>query len=226
MERYRFNQHKTAFLASRILLKTCLAEYLSCALSDIRFTLNAYGKPELPPEINPHGVHFNLSHSGDYSVVALHTQPVGIDTEKLDRTTDMLKIAQHNFHPLEIAQLENQPANAPLGLYLWMLKEAYIKYIGKGLAHPLREFYFLLDQHRLHCGSEDKSASPGAALLKIAGGCVAAVCHAPAQLEWHAYSLQDQGVVRVAELEWLAQTAPVDKSTHIPLKAINAGPLL
>lgn len=97
------------------------------------------GKPYLTdyPE-----VHFNLSHSGDWVVVAVSNEFVGIDVEKRVPTDKCKDIAKRFFHPEEIMDLDLYK-DAMLGwrfLHYWTCKEAYVKYLGTGLRTPLNQF--------------------------------------------------------------------------------------
>lgn len=206
--RYKFEKHKTAFLASRILLKTGLHYYLGGEIADIAFTYNAFGKPEIIAEQNPTGIHFNLTHSDDYILLAVYHSALGIDTENLDRKANILNIARHNFHPKEIFQLENAPNQIALGFYFWMLKEAYIKYIGKGLSQRLTEFYFERNQQELIFGFDNQPhLKLGAALLEIAGRCTAAICYNGGEVEWHAKEVSDFGNIQSVPVSIMAQTS-------------------
>lgn len=95
------------------------------------------GKPMLSdyPDI-----HYNLSHSGHYVVCGLGSQPVGVDIQKMERPN--LKLARRFFASSEADWLWALPAGQQTrGFYdLWALKEAYMKYTGKGFGLPLHAF--------------------------------------------------------------------------------------
>ena len=84
---------------------------------------------------------FNISHSGDYAVLALSDGRVGIDVEKI-RPVDF-KIAEACFHGKELESFNFDPDKRPENFYrLWTLKESFIKAVGQGLSYPLKYFYF------------------------------------------------------------------------------------
>jgi len=79
------------------------------------------------------GIHFNISHSGDYWCVAFSKREVGVDIEVLRDVPDRLreKILCDGEEPLEVASSEFYN----LGLLkTWVLKEAYVKYKGTGVS--------------------------------------------------------------------------------------------
>nr|WP_159065816.1 4'-phosphopantetheinyl transferase superfamily protein [Gorillibacterium timonense] len=104
----------------------------------LRFGKNEYGKPFFE---NERSIHFNLSHSGDWVVAVMGSQPVGIDVEQM-KEMDYHSIARSFFAIDEYNDLLEQPANKQLDYFysLWTRKESYIKQRGLGLSIPLDSF--------------------------------------------------------------------------------------
>ncbi|HEY6528734.1 MAG TPA: 4'-phosphopantetheinyl transferase superfamily protein [Cellvibrionaceae bacterium] len=206
-ERFKFDQHRQAFLASRVLLKTALASRLNCAISQLAFTSGPQGKPELIAELNQDAWQFNLTHSDKWALVAIDKQAVGIDTENMQRSTNILNIARHNFHPLEVDFLTGKANEPRWGFYYWMLKEAYIKYLGVGLSQSLLEFYFVWQQPLLF-GSEKSLPVPAAAVFSWAEDEVAALCYSPSSnVTLRVQQLTREGVWVPLDFHLLTQTA-------------------
>jgi 4'-phosphopantetheinyl transferase len=87
------------------------------------------------------GPHFNLSHSGDYALLAIGDGPVGVDVEKWEPwfEAEWRALSRHSLHEEERAALEKSaaPSGTPPAKFffdLWTLKESYMKMLGKGLA--------------------------------------------------------------------------------------------
>lgn len=120
----------------------------------LRMTQGEDGKPMLSdyPDI-----HFNLSHSGHYVVCGLGSRPVGVDIQKMELPN--LKLARRFFASSEADWLFALAAeNQTRGFYdLWALKEAYMKYTGKGFNLPMHAF-------RVDCQNE-RSINPGTAIV-------------------------------------------------------------
>lgn len=205
-ERFAFDRHRLAFLASRKLLKTALAQKLNCAVTQLAFMQGPQGKPSLLPVLNPAGWEFNLTHSDNWALVALDVTPIGIDTENLQRRSDIVNIARHNFHPLEIDFLSSKSDQPQWGFYYWMLKEAYIKFLGTGLSQSLKEFYFDWGES-LVFGAEKPMPIPLAAVLQWQSDGVAAVCCKPGPIKFCLFELQHSGEFLPVEHSVLAQTA-------------------
>ncbi len=72
---------------------------------------------------------FNLSHSGDYLVLAVGDVPIGVDIEKITRVRP--KVMERYFSDSEKEKVAKEGADA---FYeIWTKKESYIKYTGNGL---------------------------------------------------------------------------------------------
>ena len=98
----------------------------------------AHGKPELSGGT---GVHFNLSHAGDYAAAVFDDGAVGIDVERARLVN--VNVMQRQFTAAENAYLRSKP---DAFLRLWTRKESYCKAVGEGLHLPLSSFDVLEDQ--------------------------------------------------------------------------------
>jgi 4'-phosphopantetheinyl transferase len=84
--RFHFEADRRRWSRSRSALRTILSRYIGIPQLDLEFRIGEHGKPALE---NP-GPHFNLSHSGDWAVVAVSAQaPVGIDVERVRENVDI-----------------------------------------------------------------------------------------------------------------------------------------
>jgi len=150
------------------------------------------GKPMLSdyPDI-----HFNLSHSGHYVVCGLGFQPVGVDIQKMERPN--LKLARRFFASSEADWLLALPvAKQARGFYdLWALKEAYMKYTGKGFKLPLHAF-------QVDCQNES-AINPGA-LIVVDGNSMAVVIKNYPELENYVLWGVTDRIGFQEKLEWIS----------------------
>ncbi len=75
---------------------------------------------------------FNLSHSGDFVMLAISDTPVGCDIERKRKAI----LSHHVFHPKELELLRSLPEGNARDyefLRLWTTKEAFLKAIGTGI---------------------------------------------------------------------------------------------
>jgi len=145
-ERYRFPRHRHEYLVAHALLRSCLSRYAEQPPQDWRFSINAYGQPEIQVEQGEPPLRFNLSHTEGLVTCAItRAADVGIDVEyggQPVRAEDLAAIAAAHFAPVELAELARLTGIAWRHRFfdIWTLKEAYIKAQGKGLSLPLQQF--------------------------------------------------------------------------------------
>lgn len=134
-------------------LQEVLSEELGIPMEALCYTYGKYGKPELDYtcmakngkfpiniEETPQ-IHFNMSHSGDYVVIGVSDENIGIDIEYKSR--NYLSVAKRCFHRQEyeeIIGLDTEEEQKKRFLEIWTMKEAYIKWEGKGMSIPLNSF--------------------------------------------------------------------------------------
>lgn len=99
-----------------------------------------FGKPYL----KDCELHFNVSHSGEYLVIAISEKPVGIDIQEPKNIRDGMyrKVVQ----PEECVLIgEDRQEDF---LRLWTLKESFVKAEGKGLRISMKDYYFEVENDR------------------------------------------------------------------------------
>lgn len=147
-DRYRFDHSKREYLLTRALVRTTLSRYAAVAPAAWTFRQNAWGRPDIDrPDLG--WLRFNLTNSrGLIACAVTRDRDVGVDVEDTLRAGETVEIADRFFSPIEVAALRALPRSAQRGRFFdyWTLKEAYIKARGMGLAIPLDQFSFLLDQ--------------------------------------------------------------------------------
>lgn len=122
-----------AFGDSRSALLTLAAGLLLYAIfgeqaRGARFERGRRGKPHLADRAP-----FNITHAGDYAVLALSAQTVGVDLERF-RPIDWRRIAERFFHPIERAFLASSSEPEKDFFRIWTLKESYLKAEGTGFS--------------------------------------------------------------------------------------------
>lgn len=123
---------RARFLLARGMLRRSLAWLRGEAPAAVAIELGAHGKPRCAG-----GPEFNLSHSGDIILLALHpSSPVGVDVERERSVRDWESIARRLFTGTELEALLRQPRHQQERAFLrqWSRFEAEIKARGCGLA--------------------------------------------------------------------------------------------
>lgn len=138
---FRHWQDAQRTLLGYSLLSQLLNQRTGIPREKLVLTFDYYGKPHLEGS----GIHFNLSHSGDWIACVIGDHPIGVDVEGIQPID--LEIANHFFAKSEVADLMILPAEKRLPYFftLWSLKESYIKAEGLGVSIPLDSFWFHVD---------------------------------------------------------------------------------
>lgn len=115
-------------------LRALLAVYAGLDPAALTLSVGAHGKPFLAG----HPLRFNLSHSGDWSVLALaRGTEVGVDLEHQRRVRRRAALLERSFTDGERQRLAGGGDTAVLRY--WAAKEALVKAIGRGIAYGLKQ---------------------------------------------------------------------------------------
>ncbi len=143
-------------LLGELLVRHLISEIKGTKLPEHPFTTGEKGKPA--PE-GYHGVHFNISHSGRWVVVALSSDRVGVDVEKMRKVPE--GVAHRFFSEAENTMLQNasdDAQKADIFFTLWTLKESFLKAIGKGLTKSLNSFTIIKTGNQEYILTNDPEA--------------------------------------------------------------------
>ncbi len=133
IERYKRTDDKLRCLGAGILLNHIREKY---NISD-NVLYERYGKPYFENK----KIHFNISHSGSFVVVAVSNYQLGVDIQQIKEDKHM--IAEKHFLPQEcdfINEAKDETEKTQRFCQIWTVKEAYLKYTGTGLRKPLNSF--------------------------------------------------------------------------------------
>ena len=141
-------QAKSARIAARAGLRLLLGSYLDCNCRDIHFATSELGKPSLLRPDNS-GLHFNVTHSGEWVMAAVSRQPVGIDVEVARPLSHLDGMARRVLSGEELARwraLAELSQRTAEFFRTWVQKEAVTKLDGRGLQLPMTSIA-LSDSH-------------------------------------------------------------------------------
>lgn len=106
------------------------------------------GMTKKPALVNPIGYQFNVSHSGDWLLIAIGRIDVGVDLEWISPEFPFQDVSQISFSPREQHYIESC-SNPRLSFYqLWTRKEALVKATGKGMDDAFDQIPSLPGIHR------------------------------------------------------------------------------
>lgn len=130
--RFKHTGDMRRFISDRHALRTVLAIYTGVRPHDIRYIKNAQGKPGLSGVSR--AVRFNVSHSGDVTVIVISTDAeVGVDIEQV-RDFPYAGVVAEFFSEEEARVIGAQKTKERLKTFfsLWTVKEACCKVTGAG----------------------------------------------------------------------------------------------
>lgn len=129
---YRRSEDRCRCLAAEALLRYALGT------ADYTVEKNAHGKPRI---VGREDFHYNLSHAGNWVVIAYGPEEVGIDIEKISWDAGKERLARRFFTENEQAYVFREEAHQPQRFFqIWTGKESYLKYLGTGLSKALDSF--------------------------------------------------------------------------------------
>ena len=130
--RYLRSEDKARCLLAGLLLRRI------CGITEDRELI--YGKNG-KPYLKNRGAYFNLSHSGDYAVLAIADSEVGVDIEKVIPYPDALKAPCFTAQEKKWLQQEGCRVGYDEAFYrLWTAKESVMKASGLGFSLPPETF--------------------------------------------------------------------------------------
>jgi len=134
---YANDQRK--FLVRRYYVRRILSCFSTKSPEMLHFSRNGNGKPEL------NNIQFNVSQGKKYSIVVVHSNPIGVDIEYIDPSFAFEPILKTCFNVDE--QHYVSKAEARIRFYsLWTRKEALLKATGEGLIDDLSSINSLHNQ--------------------------------------------------------------------------------
>lgn len=137
--RFHFDEDRRRFVHGRAWLRLRLAELLDIEPTAVQFTtVGERGKPAIANSPAPTLPTFNLSHSAQHGLLALHAGgvPLGVDIEVARPFERAARIAARHFNAAESAAVASAPPGPEreaVFFRTWTRKEAYLKLTGLGL---------------------------------------------------------------------------------------------
>ncbi|MBD1394378.1 4'-phosphopantetheinyl transferase family protein [Mucilaginibacter glaciei] len=136
------------FVISRGAQRVILAKYLNTDAARMEFALGENKKPYIATPAGSQ-LQFNVSHSGDWILIAVSQLHVGSDLEYVDAEFHFDDILPEHFSSEEISYI-NERDKTKRFYQLWTRKEALLKATGQGLGEHLQMTPALDGVHGIH----------------------------------------------------------------------------
>ncbi len=137
-------------IASTVGMRQILSTYLGITSTELEIVRSDYGKPSLAKK---QLIDFNLTHSGDWILLAVTDERVGIDLETPRRLRDVEALVRRISTHWELDEWLACPADERARAFyrLWTKKEAVTKLDGRGLQLSMAAIGLTeLDSNRSH----------------------------------------------------------------------------
>ncbi len=136
--RFRFEEDRVRWSRARSALRLILSRYAGDDPFRLGFTYGPHGKPSLLPFSD---VEFNLSHAGDWAMIAVTSAvPVGVDIERIRANVEMAPL-------LERLGETGLPAERQELYQVWTRREARSKAAGGALFDRPADNIVAVDLH-------------------------------------------------------------------------------
>ncbi len=111
----------------------------------VRMHKTEYGKPYLT---DYNDIYYNISHSGRYVMCGISNSEIGVDIERTDKMR--LNVAKRYFCESEyehIVSMDTDEMKREMFYRYWVLKESFVKAVGKGVSIPFSSFEFSISDN-------------------------------------------------------------------------------
>lgn len=157
LAKFIFKEDFKSSLIGRLLMRKFVNEFQGIPYNEIRFCRDEKGKPFLSDKNC--NINFNVSHQGDYVVLAgeLEHVEMGVDVMKNEyaggkTVPEFFRIMNRQFSALEWQSIKNcRSETEQVGMFCrhWALKESYVKAIGVGITTNLQDITFKVNTQTL-----------------------------------------------------------------------------
>jgi len=145
-ERFYKPADKNQFIISRAILKFILAAYTKMDIRNIHLGVFLNKKPFL---VSHPWLRFNVSHSKDFTTIAISRKNVGIDIEYMAKDFDHAELLPDIFNHQEILSIGNSIDKKQAFYTAWTRKESFVKALGKGIDEDFKYIPCLDGQHNI-----------------------------------------------------------------------------
>ncbi len=135
--RFHKEKDRKTFIVSHAAVRILLGRYLSVSPTEICLTEQGPAKKPVLCNNTAHQLHYNISHSGDWVLIAVSKYEVGMDIELVNSSFAYNELAVASFNKDEIDYLKLSGEKEKAFCLFWTRKEALLKGTGRGLIDNL-----------------------------------------------------------------------------------------
>ncbi|HEX8427627.1 4'-phosphopantetheinyl transferase family protein [Hymenobacter sp.] len=171
---YFHQPKKESYLINRSIVRILLSACCSKGYKNIELLPGVNGKPRVADCPN---LHYSVSYSAGYMVLAIAASPIGADLEYARTDFQFQDIIDFSFS-LSENDFVRQSANPTCAFYtLWTRKEALVKATAKGIDDDFRDIPSLEGSHPLDQTKLATSISWTTSSFSAGNNCIAAISY-------------------------------------------------
>jgi 4'-phosphopantetheinyl transferase len=178
-QRYHAEADYHRFVVGRATLRLLLGACLGLPPTALHFAEGENHKPVLATDPK---FHYNVSHSGNWVLIAIGPMAMGVDIEKINLSFPFEEVLNYSFTASERAFIEQHPVQAAAFYRLWTRKEAFVKGTAQGIDADFARVPALDGQHQWQAAHPNAIADWTVSSFAAAPGYVAALAHPAAVL--------------------------------------------
>ncbi|OWF47055.1 L-aminoadipate-semialdehyde dehydrogenase-phosphopantetheinyl transferase-like [Mizuhopecten yessoensis] len=151
ISKFVFKKDAKSSMIGRLMIRKVISEYLNIPFKEVTLARSEKGKPYIADRTDVDNFSFNVSHQGDYAVLAAQGNCIlGVDVMKLETRTDVdsfFETMRRQFTAEEwmlIRSPTTDKERLKLFFRLWCLKESYVKALGVGIGFEVGRLNFNL----------------------------------------------------------------------------------
>jgi 4'-phosphopantetheinyl transferase len=144
-DRFLLPQLRWRYVVCRGRLRKIIGAALGLPPAEVNFQYEQWGKPKLAGAAFP-ALHFNVSHSQGWGLIALARTSLGVDLEIPNDRINYRAIVSQVLSPQERQAWDRLPGRTrdEAVMQLWVCKESLLKAMGLGIAEGLQQVSFPL----------------------------------------------------------------------------------
>ncbi|HEV7333468.1 MAG TPA: 4'-phosphopantetheinyl transferase superfamily protein [Flavisolibacter sp.] len=137
--RFFRTEDRNRFLLGRKMLRTLISLAIAIPPETVAIQTDSNGKPYFISK-DERPLFFNLSHSGNWVLIAIGLSASGVDVEAINQAIEVEELSAACFSAEEQQALQKASDPLPAFYTFWTRKEALLKATGIGLINELSHF--------------------------------------------------------------------------------------
>jgi 4'-phosphopantetheinyl transferase len=197
-QRYYRQEDRQRYIYGRAILRIVAGAYIDQRPTHIRFGAGIHQKPVL---LNDAGWCVNLTHAGQWIVLAIGQGEVGIDVERINPDFAFQDLLPASFSQPEQHFIDAGPDARSRFYQLWTRKEALIKATGKGIDTDFPQIPSLTGEHAVESALIGQAGSWRVNSFRVSPDYPAAIAYPPS-LRLPVFYTLNRVLLDEAESKW------------------------